>query len=104
MKKIITKLCLGLLLITYVTSCTDDFTELNTDPKNFTEDAVTAVAIATTKAPNFGEKRILTILFLFSCFLFFLSPASPRLVVGRQRVFGQSRYEHSVAVKDAIHK
>ncbi len=42
MKKRITKLCLGLLLITYVTSCTDDFTELNTDPKNFTEDAVTA--------------------------------------------------------------
>lgn len=42
MKKRITELCLGILLLTYVTSCTDDFTELNTDPKNFTEDAVTA--------------------------------------------------------------
>jgi hypothetical protein len=42
MKKRIIKLCSGILFLAYVTSCTDDFTELNTDPKNFTEDAVTA--------------------------------------------------------------
>lgn len=42
MKNRIIKLCFAILLLAYVTGCTDDFTELNTDPKNFTEDAVTA--------------------------------------------------------------
>jgi hypothetical protein len=41
MKKIITKFsfCIGFVLI--LSSCTEDFTELNSDPKNFTEGAVT---------------------------------------------------------------
>lgn len=42
MKKILNQFLLGLFLMTIVVSCTDDFTELNTDPKNFTEDAVTS--------------------------------------------------------------
>ncbi len=42
MKRSITRFCLGLVLGGFLLGCTDDFTELNTDPKNFTEDAVTA--------------------------------------------------------------
>ncbi|WP_299534508.1 SusD/RagB family nutrient-binding outer membrane lipoprotein [Ulvibacterium sp.] len=42
MKRIVTRLCMALVLGGFLLSCTDDFTELNTDPKNFTVDAVTA--------------------------------------------------------------
>ncbi|MCK0145515.1 SusD/RagB family nutrient-binding outer membrane lipoprotein [Arenibacter sp. F26102] len=41
MKKIITKLSICTLFVLFLGSCTDDFTELNSDPKNFTADAVT---------------------------------------------------------------
>ncbi|WP_411029828.1 SusD/RagB family nutrient-binding outer membrane lipoprotein [Spongiimicrobium sp. 3-5] len=39
--KVITKLGFGILVAFLMVNCTDDFTELNSDPKNFTEDAVT---------------------------------------------------------------
>lgn len=41
MKNYFKQLGSGLLFILFLSSCTDDFTELNTDPKNFTEAAVT---------------------------------------------------------------
>lgn len=37
----IEKFILGLAVVAFTASCTDDFTELNTDPKNFTEAAIT---------------------------------------------------------------
>ena len=39
--KNITKICLGLVLVVALGSCTDDFDEVNTDPKNFIEENVT---------------------------------------------------------------
>ncbi len=41
MKILVIKIRLGLLIIAVLASCTDDFTELNSDPKNFTQAAVT---------------------------------------------------------------
>lgn len=41
MKKMITKLILGLSLALLLGSCDEDFTEINTDPKNFVVDNVT---------------------------------------------------------------
>ncbi|WP_282160501.1 SusD/RagB family nutrient-binding outer membrane lipoprotein [Ulvibacterium marinum] len=59
MKKSITKFCLGVLLVGLVASCTDDFTEINTDPKNFTEDAVTS-----SEYPLFVRRALYTPNFL----------------------------------------
>ncbi|MFD0796252.1 SusD/RagB family nutrient-binding outer membrane lipoprotein [Maribacter chungangensis] len=42
MKNKLKLIVLGLAITSFGISCTDDFTELNTDPKNFTEDAVTS--------------------------------------------------------------
>ncbi|HET8736661.1 MAG TPA: SusD/RagB family nutrient-binding outer membrane lipoprotein, partial [Pricia sp.] len=41
MKKTTIKMMSGFLLIVFLGSCTEDFTELNSDPKNFTQAAVT---------------------------------------------------------------
>lgn len=59
MKRIITKTCLGLAFGIFLLSCTDDFTELNTDPKNFTEDAVTS-----SEYPLFVKRALYTPNFL----------------------------------------
>lgn len=50
---------MGVLLVGFITSCTDDFTELNTDPKNFTEDAVTS-----SEYPLFVKRALYTPNFL----------------------------------------
>ncbi len=42
MKSLLTRLVLGAFFVIALSTCTDDFTEVNTDPKNFTEAAVTA--------------------------------------------------------------
>jgi hypothetical protein len=55
MKKRITRFCLGVLLVGFAASCTDDFTELNTDPKNFTQDAVTS-----SEYPLFVKRALYT--------------------------------------------
>jgi len=55
MKKIVTifSFCAAIVLI--LGSCTDDFTELNSDPKNFTEDAVTPADL-----PLFVQRALYT--------------------------------------------
>lgn len=49
------KIIASLVLITISVSCTEDFTELNTDPKNFTEDAVTS-----SEYPLFVKRALYT--------------------------------------------
>ncbi|MGF1560392.1 MAG: SusD/RagB family nutrient-binding outer membrane lipoprotein [Flavobacteriaceae bacterium] len=56
MKRFLTKCCLGFALLGFaLLGCTDDFTELNTDPKNFTEDAVTS-----SEYPLFVKRALYT--------------------------------------------
>ena len=55
MKNRIIKLCFAIILLAYITSCTEDFTDLNTDPKNFTEDAVTS-----SEYPLFVKRALYT--------------------------------------------
>ncbi|MFS4416539.1 SusD/RagB family nutrient-binding outer membrane lipoprotein [Maribacter sp. 2307ULW6-5] len=55
MKNRFTQLLPALLILALLGSCTDDFTELNTDPKNFTEDAVTS-----SEYPLFVKRALYT--------------------------------------------
>ncbi len=55
MKNKLKKIVLGFVVTAFAVSCTDDFTELNTDPKNFTEDAVTS-----SEYPLFVKRALYT--------------------------------------------
>ncbi|SHG21069.1 SusD/RagB family nutrient-binding outer membrane lipoprotein [Flagellimonas flava] len=59
MKSIVTKLCIGFVLGVFLLGCTDDFTEINTDPKNFTTDAITS-----SEYPLFFQRALYTPNFL----------------------------------------
>ncbi|TLP71704.1 SusD/RagB family nutrient-binding outer membrane lipoprotein [Maribacter sp. ACAM166] len=55
MKNKLKQFVLGMAVTAFTVSCTDDFTELNTDPKNFTEDAVTS-----SEYPLFVKRALYT--------------------------------------------